>query len=166
MTKLFKEFFESEKAGGLILIACTLLSLIIANSAFGEGYHHFWQTQFAGQSIEHWVNDGLMSIFFLLIGLELEREIYQGELSNFKDALLPIFGAIGGIIVPAGIFMMFNFGTQTQSGAGIPMATVSFCISYFSIIRKACPHFFESLFNSISRHRRPGSNFNNCNILY
>ncbi|MEO6868716.1 MAG: Na+/H+ antiporter NhaA [Ginsengibacter sp.] len=140
MTKLFKEFFESEKAGGLILIACTLLSLIIANSAFGEGYHHFWQTQFAGQSIEHWVNDGLMSIFFLLIGLELEREIYEGELSNFKDALLPIFGAIGGIIVPAGIFMMFNFGTHTQSGAGIPMATdIAFALAILALLGKRVP---------------------------
>ena len=80
-TKLFKDFFDSEKAGGLTLIGCTILSLIIANSTFSESYHHFWQTQFVGHSIEHWVNDGLMTIFFLLIGLELEREIYQGELS-------------------------------------------------------------------------------------
>jgi Na+:H+ antiporter, NhaA family len=101
-TKLFKDFFHSEKAGGLVLIACTILSLIIANTAFGESYHHFWQTQFVGHSIEHWVNDGLMAIFFLLIGLELEREVYQGELSKIKDALLPMFAAFGGIIVPAG----------------------------------------------------------------
>src|SRR4028119_1454149 len=110
-TQLFKDFFDSEKAGGLTLIGCTILSLVLANSAFGEGYHHFWQTQFAGHSVEHWINDGLMTVFFLLIGLELEREIYRGELSNFKDALLPIFGAFGGIIIPAGIFMIFNFGT-------------------------------------------------------
>ncbi|MBC7721051.1 MAG: Na+/H+ antiporter NhaA, partial [Pedobacter sp.] len=75
ITRLFKDFFDSEKAAGLILIGCTILSLVIANSTFGESYHHFWQTQFAGHSIEHWVNDGLMTIFFLLIGLELEREI-------------------------------------------------------------------------------------------
>lgn len=81
-TKLFKEFFDSEKAGGLVLIACTILSLILTNSNFGADYHHFFQTQLAGHSFEHWINDGLMAIFFLLIGLELEREIYQGELSN------------------------------------------------------------------------------------
>ena len=119
-TKLFKDFFDSEKAGGLVLIGCTILSLTLANSNFGTDYHHFWQTQFAGHSIEHWINDGLMTIFFLLIGLELEREIYQGELSNIKDALLPIFGALGGMLIPAGIFLLFNFGTATQSGAGIP----------------------------------------------
>lgn len=140
MTKLFKDFFDSEKAGGLTLIACTMLSLIFANSAFGESYHHFWQTQFAGHSIAHWVNDGLMTIFFLLIGLELEREIYKGELSNFKDALLPIFGALGGIIVPAGLFMLFNFGTATQSGAGIPMATdIAFALGILSLLGNRVP---------------------------
>ncbi|MDZ4793462.1 MAG: Na+/H+ antiporter NhaA [Bacteroidota bacterium] len=139
-TKLFKDFFDSEKAGGLTLIACTIVSLIIANSTFSEGYHHFWQTQFAGHSIEHWVNDGLMTIFFLLIGLELEREIYQGELKNFKDALLPIFGAAGGIIVPAGLFMLFNFGTATQSGAGIPMATdIAFALGILALLGNRVP---------------------------
>lgn len=139
-TKLFKDFFESEKAGGLILISCTVVSLIIANSAFGDSYHHFWQTQVAGGSIEHWVNDGLMAVFFLLIGLELEREIYQGELSNMKDALLPIFGALGGIILPAGIFIFFNYGTPTQSGAGIPMATdIAFALGVLSLLGKRVP---------------------------
>ena len=140
MTKLFKEFFESEKSGGLILIACTILSLLITNSAFGEGYQLFWQTQFAGHSIGHWVNDGLMTIFFLLVGLELEREIYKGELSNFKDALFPIFGAFGGFIIPAGFFMLFNFGTQTQSGAAIPMATdIAFALGILSLLGNRVP---------------------------
>ena len=140
ITKLFKDFFDSEKAGGLILIVCTILSLTLANSNFGTGYHHFWQTQFAGHSIEHWVNDGLMAIFFLLIGLELERELYQGELSNFKDALLPIFAALGGIIIPAGLFMLFNFGTATQSGAGIPMATdIAFALGILSLLGSRVP---------------------------
>ena len=99
-SKLFKEFLESEKAGGLILIACTLISLALANSFFSSEYIHFWHTPFHGQPIEYWINDGLMTIFFLLIGLELEREVYQGELSDIKNALLPIFGAIGGMLVP------------------------------------------------------------------
>ena len=140
MTKLFKEFFESEKAGGLILIGCTIVSLTLANSNFGTDYHHFWQTQLAGHSIEHWVNDGLMTIFFLLIGLELEREIYHGELAKIKDALLPIFAALGGIIIPAGLFMLFNFGTETQSGAGIPMATdIAFALGILSLLGNRVP---------------------------
>jgi len=135
ITKLYKEFFNSEKVGGLILIACTIFSLTLANSNFGTDYQHFWKIQFAGHSIEHWVNDGLMTIFFLLIGLELEREIYKGELSNLKDALLPIFGALGGILFPAGLFILFNFGTETQSGAGIPMATdIAFALGILSLL--------------------------------
>ena len=140
VTKLFKEFFDSEKSGGLTLIVCTIISLIIANSTFGADYQHFWQTQFQGHSIEHWVNDGLMVIFFLLIGLELEREIYIGELSKLKDALLPIFGAIGGMFVPAGLFLLFNYGTATQSGAGIPMATdIAFALGILSLLGNRVP---------------------------
>ena len=137
---LFSDLFASEKAGGLILIICTVLSLTIANSNFGLDYHHFWQTQCVGHSIEYWINDGLMTIFFLLIGLELEREIYQGELSNIKDAMFPIFGALGGMLVPAGIFLLFNFGSETQSGAGIPMATdIAFAIGVLSLLGKRVP---------------------------
>jgi len=140
LTQLFKDFFESEKLAGLVLILCTVVSLLLANSAFGESYHHFWLTEFSGHSIEHWINDGLMTIFFLLIGLELEREIYQGELSNFKDALLPIFAAIGGMLIPAAIFIFFNFGTETQSGAGIPMATdIAFALGILSLLGNKVP---------------------------
>jgi NhaA family Na+:H+ antiporter len=139
-TKIFKDFFNSEKAGGLVLIACTILSLTLANSNFGQVITTFWQSQFAGHSFEHWINDGLMTIFFLLIGLELEREIYQGELSNIKDALLPIFGALGGMFVPAGIFLLFNYGTATQSGAGIPMATdIAFALGILSLLGNRVP---------------------------
>ncbi|MCB0511446.1 MAG: Na+/H+ antiporter NhaA [Bacteroidetes bacterium] len=139
-TKLFKEFFDSEKSGGLTLIVCTIISLIIANSTFGADYQHFWQTQFQGHSFEHWINDGLMTIFFLLIGLELEREIYIGELSKLKNALLPIFAAIGGMLVPAGIFLLFNYGTATQAGAGIPMATdIAFALGILSLLGNRVP---------------------------
>lgn len=139
-TQLYKDFFESEKSGGLVLIAFTLTSLFIANSNFGNSYIHLWETQFAGHSIEHWINDGLMTIFFLLIGLELEREIYKGELSHIKDALLPVFGAVGGMIVPAIIFLLFNFGTSTQSGAGIPMATdIAFALGILSLLGNRVP---------------------------
>ena len=140
VTQLFKDFFESEKLGGLVLLVCTIVSLVLANSSFGESYHHFWLIEFSGKSLEYWINDGLMTIFFLLIGLELEREIYQGELSNIKDALLPIFAAIGGMVVPAVIFLAFNFGTPTQSGSGIPMATdIAFAIGILSLLGNKVP---------------------------
>jgi Na+:H+ antiporter, NhaA family len=140
ITKLYKDFFNSEKAGGLILIFCAIFSLIIANSAFGTRYHDFFQIKFAGHSFEHWINDGLMTIFFLLIGLELEREIYLGELSNIKDALFPIFGALGGMLVPASLFLLFNFGTATQTGAGIPMATdIAFALGILSLLGNRVP---------------------------
>ena len=139
-TKIFTDFFNSEKASGLVLIACTILSLTLANSNFGASYHDFFQSPLAGHSFEHWINDGLMAIFFLLIGLELEREIYQGELSNFKDAFFPIVGAMGGLFVPAGIFLYFNYGTATQSGAGIPMATdIAFALGILSLLGKRVP---------------------------
>ena len=139
-TNLFKEFFNSEKAGGLILITCTILSILVANSVFGSDYHHFWQTQLAGHNIEHWVNDGLMTIFFLLIGLELEREVYLGELSNIKNALLPIFAALGGMLLPAGFYLLLNYGTPTQSGAGIPMATdIAFALGILSLLGNRVP---------------------------
>ena len=140
ITQLFRDFSDSEKSGGIILIACTIISMMLANTAFGENYTHFWHSTFGGQSVEYWINDGLMTIFFLLIGLELEREIYIGELSNIKDALLPIFGALGGMIIPAGIYLWLNFGTTTQSGAGIPMATdIAFALGILSLLGKKVP---------------------------
>src|SRR5690606_42090730 len=120
LTKLFKEFFESEKSTGIILIGCTLISLVLANSAIGSNYIDIWQTQFSGHSIEQWINDGLMALFFLLIGLELEREIYHGELSKIKNATLPIIAAIGGIAVPAAVYTAFKYGTLERSVSVIP----------------------------------------------
>lgn len=140
LSQLFEDFFKSEKVGGLILLACTVISLLLSNSVFGTTYLHFWHTNFGGQSIEYWINDGLMTIFFLLIGLELERELYIGELSNIKKSLLPVFGALGGMIVPAGLYLYFNFGTTTQSGAGIPMATdIAFALGILSLLGRKVP---------------------------
>ena len=140
LRKSFHEFFESEKAGGLILVFVTIVSLVLANSAFQSNYLKIWNFDIAGHSFVHWINDGLMAIFFLLIGLELEREIYHGELSSFKNASMPIFGALGGMLVPAGIFMALNFGTETQSGAGIPMATdIAFAIGIMSLLGNRVP---------------------------
>ena len=140
LTKLFAKFFESEKAGGMILILFTVLSLVMANTSMQGWYTKIWETEIAHHSLVHWINDGLMAIFFLLIGLELEREIYVGELSSMKDASLPAFGALGGMLVPAGIFLALNYGTDTQAGAGIPMATdIAFAIGILSLLGNRVP---------------------------
>ena len=139
-TNLFKAFFESEKAGGIILIFATLVSLLLANSIFQTEYLQLWNIEIGNHSLIHWINDGLMTIFFLLIGLELEREVYIGELSSLKKAALPLLGALGGMVVPALIYLYFNFGTSTQSGAGIPMATdIAFAIGILSLLGNRVP---------------------------
>lgn len=140
LSKTFSAFFASEKSSALVLMACTVLCLLIANSGWGPGYLAFWHREFAGLSLEHWVNDALMAVFFLLIGLELERELYVGELSNLKNALLPIVAAMGGIIVPAGIHFALNAGTPTQAGSGIPMATdIAFAIGALALLGSRVP---------------------------
>jgi Na+:H+ antiporter, NhaA family len=140
LTKLYKDFFRSEKTGGLILLACTAFSLLLANSSFHLQYFSLLNMPMAGHTFTHWVNEGLMAFFFLLIGLELEREFYNGELSNVKNAMLPFMGALGGMIVPASIYLYFNYGTSTQSGAGIPMATdIAFAIGVLSLLGKRVP---------------------------
>ena len=140
LSNTFKEFMRSGKAGGIILILCTLVSLLLANSALGPDYLGFWHRYVAGLSIEHWVNDALMAIFFLLIGLELKRELYNGELSDLRNAMLPILGAVGGIAVPALIHFLFNGGTPTQAGIGIPMATdIAFALGVLSLLGNRVP---------------------------
>ena len=140
LTRIFSEFFNSEKAGGLILIFCTIFSLVAANSGVKEVYINFWNNNFNGHSYTHWINDGLMAIFFLLIGLELEREVYKGELSQLNKALFPMIAAVGGVIVPALIYISFNYGSPLQNGAGIPMATdIAFAIGVLSLLGNRVP---------------------------
>jgi Na+:H+ antiporter, NhaA family len=140
LSKTFRNFFASEKSGGLLLIACTALSLAVTNSAVGEGYTGLWHTYVGGLSVEHWINDALMAVFFLFIGLELERELYVGELSDFRNALLPIVAAIGGIGAPALIHFAFNAGTPTRAGIGIPMATdIAFALGVLALLGSRVP---------------------------
>jgi NhaA family Na+:H+ antiporter len=140
LTKTFSAFFQSEKASGLLLLFVTVVSLLLANSMIQTEYIAFWNIEIGHHSLTHWINDGLMTIFFLMIGLELEREIYHGELANIKNAILPIFGAIGGMLVPAGLFLALNYGTPAQNGAGIPMATdIAFAIGILSLLGKRIP---------------------------
>lgn len=140
LSSTFQNFFNSEKSSGVLLIVCTAISMFFSNSASGTDYIAFWQTAVAGLSLEHWINDALMAVFFLLIGLELERELYSGELSNLKNALLPIFAAIGGIVTPALIHFTLNAGTPTQAGLGIPMATdIAFALGALALLGSRIP---------------------------
>ena len=139
-SKLFNDFFENERSSGLVLIGCTLISFILANSAFHDEYSAIWNYEIAGHHFSHWINDGLMTIFFLLVGLELEREIYIGELSSLRKAMLPVIAACGGMIVPAALHVAFNYGSSTQSGVGIPMATdIAFALAALSLVGKRVP---------------------------
>lgn len=147
-TGVFQKFFNSEKAGGLILIFCTVVSMILANSSSGEDFMHFWHLPLPlhigainiSFSVEEWINDGLMAIFFLMVGLEIERELFIGELSSIKDAALPIFAAVGGMLVPALIHFIFNHGKPEQAGIGIPMATdIAFSLGVLALIGKRIP---------------------------
>ncbi|HEY3307404.1 MAG TPA: Na+/H+ antiporter NhaA [Desulfuromonadaceae bacterium] len=149
LTKLFVEFFESEKASGIVLILAMFASIVIANSEFGKGYLELWNFKVGFEvgeiislkySLQHWINDGLMGIFFFLIGLEIERELYVGELSNPKNASLPIIAAIGGMAMPALLHFLLNQGTETQSGAGIPMATdIAYALGVLALLGNKVP---------------------------
>ena len=140
LSATFRRFFASNQAGGLVLIACTLLSLLLANSVLGAGYTGFWQRPLFGMSLEHWINDGLMAVFFLFVGLELERELYNGELSDLRSALLPIMAAAGGICLPALLHFSLNAGTATQAGIGIPMATdIAFALGVLALLGSRVP---------------------------
>lgn len=135
-----KKFINSEESGAILILLCALISLAVANSSVGESYQHIWHKKIFGLSLDLWINDGLMAIFFLFIGLELERELYSGELSNFRKALLPIFAAVGGIALPALIHFSLNVGTPTKVGIGIPMATdIAFALGVLAVLGSRVP---------------------------
>ncbi|MEI6314406.1 MAG: Na+/H+ antiporter NhaA [Syntrophus sp. (in: bacteria)] len=144
----FELFFRRTTAGGIVLIGTTILTLIIAHSQWGPVFHQFWEYPLGigfgdGQlqmTIHHWINDGLMAIFFLLVGLELKREIMVGELSSLQDAILPVAGALGGMIAPALIYKVINGGGPAAAGWGIPMATdIAFAIGILALLGRKVP---------------------------
>lgn len=138
--KLFKEFTENTRSGGLVLLVATIFSLLATNFFFPHSYHNIWHTNVGGITILHWINDALMAIFFLLIGLELKREIQEGELSTKEKAMLPVLAALGGMIVPAFIYITLNFHTGNIAGVGIPMATdIAFSLGVLSLLGKIVP---------------------------
>lgn len=146
ITNYFKKFLHSNQSSGLLLMVCVIISLMIANSSLAERFQELLNTELGLEqfhlkySVSMWVNDGLMAIFFLLVGLEIKRELLEGELSDIRKASLPIFAAIGGMLVPAGIFTLFNYNTSYQNGWAIPMATdIAFCLAIISMLGKRVP---------------------------
>ncbi|HMX40857.1 MAG TPA: Na+/H+ antiporter NhaA, partial [Saprospiraceae bacterium] len=140
-TQLFKDFFSSESLGGLLLVAATAIALLVANSAAGPAYADLLHTRLAAKPFEFWVNDGLMTFFFLLVGLEIERELYVGELSERRTALLPVSAAIGGMVVPVLFFAALNWGKPGMAGFGIPMATdIAFALGILSLLGSRVPY--------------------------
>lgn len=146
--KPFRDFFRSEQIGGIILIFCVIISLIIANSPLGIGFEDLLETSigfsYSDLQLEYpvslWINDGLMAVFFLLVGLEIKREIIEGELSSTQKAAMPIFAALGGMLFPAGIYFLFNSNTPSNQGWGIPMATdIAFALGVLSLLGKRVP---------------------------
>jgi len=143
-----KELLRSDSIGGIILIGCVIVSLIIANSPLAVFYNSFlnvhlgYNFSFAhlNYPVINWINDGLMAIFFLFVGLEIKREVLTGELSNAKNASLPVFAALGGMMVPALIYSAFNHKTISAGGWGIPMATdIAFAIAILNVLGKSVP---------------------------
>ena len=146
ITDYFKKFLHNSQSSGVLLIICVAFSLMIANSSLGPAFQnlldkeigtHIFQLNYP---LSIWINDGLMAIFFLLVGLEIKREILEGELSNFKNASLPIVAALGGMVVPALIYIFFNSGTDYENGWAIPMATdIAFSLAIISMLGKSVP---------------------------
>lgn len=145
----FQQFIQQEKSGGLVLGVSVIVALLLANSPWAAAYHHFFEHKFGFQvdgktyleySLHHWINDGLMAVFFFVVGLELKREIVAGELSNPRKALLPILAAIGGMVVPAAIYLILNPGGAVHSGWGIPMATdIAFALGVLYLLGDKIP---------------------------
>lgn len=146
ITQYFKKFLHNSQSSGVLLIFCVAVSLMVANSSLGNAFQNLLDTKI-GTEIFHlnypvsiWINDGLMAIFFLVVGLEIKREIVEGELSSFSNASLPIVAALGGMLVPALIFFLFNQGTHFAKGWAIPMATdIAFSLAIISMLGKKVP---------------------------
>ena len=144
----FERFFKREATSGIILMLAAAAAMIIANSPLHNAYHHLWETRLGfsigsfslEKSLHHWINDGLMSIFFFLVGLEIKREVLVGELASLRQAALPIAAALGGMIVPASLYILFNAGSPGASGWAIPMATdIAFALGCLALLGKGVP---------------------------
>ncbi len=141
----FKKLTKSESFAGVLLLCCAVLAMIAANSPLSEMYAALWKSKigldingsFIGMSLGAWINDALMAFFFLVVGLEIKREVLFGELAGFKRAALPVIAALGGMVGPGLIYYALNAGTQSAHGFGIPMATdIAFALGVLSVLGK------------------------------
>jgi NhaA family Na+:H+ antiporter len=149
ITNIFRAFFQNQQSSGVLLVLFTAASLFIANSIWSTDYIDLWKTEFGWNdhrfhlhhSVTDWINDGLMTLFFLLVGIEIKRELVEGELSNRKRAMLPVLGALGGMVVPALIYFLINFNSpETIAGMGIPTATdIAFAIAILGMLGNKVP---------------------------
>ena len=144
----FQDFAHKQSSGGILLIAATVIALVWANSPWGEGYAALWHTKLSvgvgdfslTKDLTHWINDGLMAVFFLVVGLEIKREVLVGELSSVRGAALPVAAAVGGAVVPALIYLAINAGTEGAAGWGIPMATdIAFALGVLALLGERAP---------------------------
>ena len=144
----FQDFAHKQSSGGTLLIAATVIALIWANSPWAEGYAALWHTKLSmgvgdfslTKDLTHWINDGLMAVFFLVVGLEIKREVLVGELSSVRGAALPVAAAVGGAVVPALIYLAINAGTEGAAGWGIPMATdIAFALGVLALLGESAP---------------------------
>ncbi len=156
---LFQQFTRLQASGGILLLAATVLALVWANSPWGEGYFGLWDTYLKielgsmalKESLLHWVNDGLMVIFFFLVGLEIKREVLVGELASLRRAALPLMAAVGGMVVPAGIYAAFNLGGAGASGWGVPMATdIAFLLGLLTVLGSRVPVSLKIFFTALA----------------
>jgi len=146
--KPLKTFLEIESASGLLLVGCTVAALVAANAPWHDAWESFWHTEIGvhvgawrlHHSLAHWINDGLMTIFFFVVGLEIKREVIDGELRSMRKAALPVVAALGGMLVPAGIYLMLQAGREGERGWGIPMATdIAFAVGILTLLGKRVP---------------------------
>lgn len=142
------QILESNISGSILLLICTVIAIVLANSPFRESVDHFWHTMCGitvgdfklDMSLAHWINDGLMAIFFFVVGLEIKREVMAGELSSPKQAIFPALGAIGGMVIPALFYIYMTKGTDAMSGWGVPMATdIAFSLGILNLLGKRVP---------------------------
>ena len=148
LVRPFHEFIEKESSSGILLIAAAIVALVWANSPWGDSYIELWATKLSiglgsfslEEDLTHWINDALMAVFFLVVGLEIKREILVGQLSSPRRATLPIAAAIGGVMLPALIYVAINFGSEGVSGWGIPMATdIAFALGVLALLGERAP---------------------------
>ncbi|OOQ61872.1 Na+/H+ antiporter NhaA [Mucilaginibacter pedocola] len=156
---LFKETIQTHITSGIVLVACVVLSLLIANTGLHHSFNNLLETQLGGSvknihlqyTMLEWINDGLMAIFFLLVGLEIKYELAEGALSDIRSASLPVFAALGGMLVPAVIYACINYNTPTITGWGIPMATdIAFVVAVISLISSRVPQALQVFIKALA----------------